>query len=347
MTHMGKERAQPPTDDAGIEELLRQVGARDEPAADVMSEVQREVHAEWRAMLAERSRRRRTLAYGVAASVVFAAIIVVTTLRFMTPAEGVVATIALVDGQPQVDPRDGASHALHVGDGVIAGATLHTDASSRLALDVSEGVAVRIDRDSIVQVAAIDRLILSAGAVYVDADPGRRGRDALVIETRAGDVRHVGTQYQVRQTTRAVEVSIREGRIAIVNVQGDAFASAGEQLRILGDGSIERSAIAANDPRWQWAAQAAPLFEIDNQTLAAFLDWVARETGRTIVYATPQAQLTAEAVRLHGSIAGLDPDAALAAVLSTTELRRYQTQDDVIGIVFGAMDSKTTDSPTR
>jgi ferric-dicitrate binding protein FerR (iron transport regulator) len=347
MTPMGKERDQPPTDDAGIEALLRQVGAREEPAPDVMSEVQREVHAEWRAMLAERSRRRRTLAYGVAASVVFAAILVVTTLHFMTPAGGVVATIALVDGQAHVDPRDGASHALHVGDEVMAGATLRTDASSRLALDVNENVSLRMDRNSIVQVAAIDRLVLSAGAVYVDADPERRGRDALVIETRAGEVRHVGTQYQVRQTPRAVEVSIREGRIAIVNVRGDAFASAGEQVRIFGDGSVERSTIAANDARWQWAAQAAPLFAIDNQTLAAFLDWVARETGRAIVYATPEAQHTAETVRLHGSIAGLDPEAALAAVLSTTELRRYQTKDDVIGVVLGAMDSKTTDRPTR
>ena len=115
--------------------------------------------------------------------------------------------------------------------------------------------------------------------------PRRSRRDELVIETRAGDVRHLGTQYQVRQTTRAVEFSIREGRIGVANANGDAVASAGEQLRIMSDGSIERTTITPNDPRWQWASQAAPLFEIDNQTLAAFLDWVARETGRTIVYA--------------------------------------------------------------
>jgi hypothetical protein len=127
-----------------------------------------------------------------------------------------------------------------------------------------------------------------------------------------------------------------------MNANGDAFASAGEQLRILRDGSIERTMIASNDPRWQWASQAAPLFEIDNQTLAAFLDWVARETGRSVVYATPQARLTAEAVRLRGSIAGLDPDAALAAVLSTTELRRYQTKSDVIGVALTRASDSTS-----
>jgi ferric-dicitrate binding protein FerR (iron transport regulator) len=344
---MSKERDQASADDAGIEELLREVGARKEPAADVMSEVQREVHAEWRAMLAERSRRRRTLAYGAAASVAFAAIIVVTTLRFTTPAGGVVATIALIDGQAEIDPADAASHVLRVGDGVVAGVTLRTDAGSRLALDVGEGVSVRMDRNSIVQVAASDRLVVSAGAVYVDAPPDKP-RSELVIETRAGDVRHLGTQYQVRQTVHAVEVSIREGRIEVVNANGDAFASAGEQLRILGDGSIERTTITPNDPRWQWASQTAPLFEIDNQTLAAFLDWAARETGRSVQYATPQARVTAEGVKLRGSIAGLDPDAALAAVLSTTELRRYPTKGDVIGVALArAIDAKNTDGPVR
>jgi ferric-dicitrate binding protein FerR (iron transport regulator) len=338
---MSNQRDQTSADDASIEELLRRVGAREEPAAEVMSEVQREVYAEWRAMLAERSHRRRTFAYGVAASVAFLAIIAVATLRFIAPADDVVATIALIDGPAQVEPRDAAPQALRVGDLVVAGSTLRTDASSRLALDVSEGVSVRMDRDSIVQVAATDRLVLSAGAVYVDARPGGSRRDELVIETRAGDVRHLGTQYQVRQTTRAVEVSIREGRIGVANANGDAVASAGEQLRIMSDGSIERTTITPSDPRWQWASQAAPLFEIDNQTLAAFLDWVARETGRTIVYASPQAQSTAETVRLRGSIAGLDPDAALTAVLSTTELRRYQTKGDVIGVALtAAIDSK-------
>ena len=49
-----------PADEAGIEELLRQVGARDEPAADMMREVEAAVHAEWQNMLQERRRRRAT-----------------------------------------------------------------------------------------------------------------------------------------------------------------------------------------------------------------------------------------------------------------------------------------------
>jgi hypothetical protein len=35
---------------------------------------------------------------------------------------------------------------------------------------------------------------------------------------------------------------------------------------------------------------------------------------------------------LRGSIGGLDPQSALEAVLSTTDLRRFATQDDSIGL---------------
>jgi hypothetical protein len=97
-------------------------------------------------------------------------------------------------------------------------------------------------------------------------------------------------------------------------------------------GQVTRSTLAATDPHWQWTLAAAPVFDIDNQTLASFLQWIARETGRHVVYSSPQAEAVAAEVKLRGSIAGLDADAALAAVLSTTQLRRYRTPDEEIGI---------------
>jgi hypothetical protein len=66
--------------------------------------------------------------------------------------------------------------------------------------------------------------------------------------------------------------------------------------------------------------------------LSDFLDWVGRETGKRIVYASPQALQVARGVVLRGSIGELDPESALTAVLSTTELRRFATQDDSIGL---------------
>jgi len=52
-----------------------------------------------------------------------------------------------------------------------------------------------------------------------------------------------------------------------------------------------------------------------------FLTWAARETGREVLFATPESEAEASRVMLSGSIEGLTPEAALTAVLSTTSLR--------------------------
>jgi hypothetical protein len=48
---------------------------------------------------------------------------------------------------------------------------------------------------------------------------------------------------------------------------------------------------------------------------------VGRELGREIVFATPESESEAERAVLSGSVNGLAPGEALAAVLPTTSLR--------------------------
>ena len=126
--------------------------------------------------------------------------------------------------------------------------------------------------------------------------------------------------------------------VQIAGSHGDALASAGEQVRITADGEIERGAISAQDPAWDWAEETSPVFAIHNRTLAEFLEWVARETGRQVVYASADAQRAAETLTLRGSIEGLDPDTALSAVLATTDLTRYESGDGLIGVRLAMSD---------
>lgn len=319
---MSKQHDNTPGDDESIESLLRHVGTRDEPSAAVTNEVQQALHAQWREMLAERSQRRRRVAYGLAASVAIVVMVAAVTVQWLTPNRDPVATIARIDG----------SLPMQVGQRVSAGETLQTDAGTRIALEFDNGLSVRIDTGSTVELAAPDRLVLRTGAVYVDSAPGSARDAELGIQTRAGIVRHLGTQYQIRQDARAVVISIREGRVQIEGSQGASHGSAGEVLSILDGGAIQRSSIAPHDASWHWAIAAAPTFDIDNRPLSDFLDWVGRETGKRIVYSSPRAQQVAQGVVLRGSIGGLDPESALAAVLSTTDLRRFATQDDSIGL---------------
>lgn len=318
--------------DDGVEALLRRVGARDEPSAAVTREVQRAVHDEWRAAVAQRRRRRRTVAFGIAASIALIVVVASWTLRFAAPAPDIAVTIARIEGEAllQSSAAD-PSRVIEIGDTVAVGTVLITDQAARIALAHGTDTSIRIDRGSRVERVSPDRFRLSAGAVYIDAHPGTEDRD-LVIETLAGEVRHLGTQYQIRESNEGVEVTIREGRVEISRPNGAALASAGERVRITAGGEVERSAISAQDPSWDWAEATSPPFAINDRTLAEFLGWAARETARQVAYASPEAQRTAEALKLRGSIEGLDPDTALSAVLSTTHFTRYESDDDLIGV---------------
>jgi ferric-dicitrate binding protein FerR (iron transport regulator) len=323
----------PESNDNSLEELLRAVGARDEPSSDAMRDVRAAVHAEWQAMVEERRRQRRTMAWRIAASLVLAVLIATFARQFITPEPVQVASVVNIDGRMMYTAEDADAHAGAVGQAVLVGETIQTDASSRAALAFPSGLSLRVDHGTRFTVAAADRIELSAGALYIDAPSTEANNDSLTISTPAGSVRHLGTQYEVRTHADSIQVSVREGRVLVTAANGSSnTGEAGQMLRLNATGEVTRSTLAATDPQWQWTLAAAPIFDIDNQTLASFLQWIARETGRRIVYSSPQAEAAAAEVKLRGSIAGLDADAALAAVLSTTQLRRYLTPDEEIGI---------------
>jgi hypothetical protein len=81
-----------------------------------------------------------------------------------------------------------------------------------------------------------------------------------------------------------------------------------------------------------------PPFSIDGRTVDEFLSWAGRETGRTVEYASPEVARQARSVTLNGTVEGLPPEGALAAVLATTSLEPT-VADDRIRIV------KRGDSP--
>jgi ferric-dicitrate binding protein FerR (iron transport regulator) len=338
---------EPESNDASIEELLREVGARNEPSPEAAHEVMSAVHAEWLDLVQQRRRQQRVVAWRIAAGMALAVLVSTFAYRFMAPEAAQVASIAYVDGRLLASTDDAAPAARVTGQFIRVGDDLQTDAQSRAAVSFPDGVSLRLDHDTHLTVDATDLITLTSGAVYIDAPPGRTGgHDSLTVNTLAGSVQHVGTQYEVRTQGDAMLVSVREGRVRVSNSTSSNTGEAGQVLRLSKDGELTRSLLSATDPRWQWTLQAAPAFDIDNQSLAAFLQWIARETGRHVVYSTPQAEAAAADVKLRGSIAGLDADAALVAVLSTTQLRRYQTGADEIGIELTPIDSGAAARPT-
>jgi len=317
--------------DESIRQLLHEVGARGLPSAAMTADVRRAVHGEWRAVVDQRRRRNRFVSFGVAAGVAAVAVAVALTLQLRGGPGPLVAQVARVDGvlQVAVDGGDEWRNVV-VGENLNAGAMLRTDEGTRAALDLGDGVSVRVDASSLVELKSPDRIALDNGAVYVDAVPQLQANAAaLSVETLYGSVRHVGTQYELRTTRSGIEVSVREGRVEVANA-GQIFSGvAGEQLLIARDGEIGRGAVSPQDQRWQWATSIAPVFDIERQPLSQFLAWVARETGKQIVYATPEVRVRAEQLILRGSVSNLAPEQALAAVLATTPFTHHDTDAEI------------------
>ena len=317
-------------DDEGIEALLREVGVRDLPASEVMEQVRDVVHGEWRQMVEQRARRKRVIGYAMAAGIAAVALAVTLAVQFVARPAVTLAQVDRVVGRLEVDPAGfGEWRAVLPGEQVKTGDTIRTDESSSAALDFGNGVSVRIDAGSLIEFTAPERLALDHGGVYVDADPHAGKARGLIVETPYGSVRHLGTQYQVHASRSGIEVSIREGRVEIANAAGTHTGAAGEQLRLAREGGLSRGTVAPHDASWQWAARIAPALDIEHRPLTAFLDWVSRETGKQVVYATPQLQLQASQLILRGSVDELSPEQALAAVLAPTSFAHRETNTTI------------------
>jgi ferric-dicitrate binding protein FerR (iron transport regulator) len=157
---------------------------------------------------------------------------------------------------------------------------------------------------------------LERGALYLDSDRKPSEHASIEVNTPEGVVREVGTQFEVQVASGAVRVRVREGRIALERSDGPHEATAGEQLAIQ-EHQIARSRVPPHGPHWDWVQRIAPGFELEGESLAGFLDWVSRETGRPIRFDDDRFARESASVKLHGSIEGLTPEDALSAVLPT------------------------------
>ncbi len=318
-----------PGEEASLAALLRDAGPRAEPPPDVARQVRAVVEAEWRAVVAARQQmlrptvypavRRRWPALALAASVAMAAIGAWVALPLLNHPATPLATLSRVDGA--VEAGSGSDwQPVTVRQTLTAGQGIVTGPQGRAAVKLRDGITLRLDTDTRIALLSPERIVVRRGAVYLDAGPRSTAADPLVIESRYGTTRHLGTQYEVRIAPEAMLVSVREGLVEVSGTGLATQAEAGEQLLLKANGSMQRETIERTAALWDWTQEVTPPFAIEQRTLPDFLAWVSRETGRHLVYASPQLQISAAGIVLRGSVAGLRPDAALAAVMATTPL---------------------------
>ncbi|HVS03266.1 MAG TPA: FecR family protein [Thermoanaerobaculia bacterium] len=298
--------------------LVRLAGPRPPVPPDRAARVEAAVRDSWRQTV-RAGRRRRALGWasGLAAA---AALVLAAGAALWSPApaeQPVVARLERVSGSVLGATERGAGEPLGVGQRVAAGTVVDTGAASRAAFRLVGGPSLRLDAGTRLRFTGIGELALESGAVYVDAVDDLR---PVVVQTPLGEVRDVGTQFEVRLRADRLVVRVREGEVRLTAGGAGFSAEAGEGLQLAPDGTLARHAVSPHGPAWAWVEQIAPPFELEGKTLAEFLLWASRETGRRVRFAEGRLTDFAPEVVLHGSVAELAPEQALLAVLPTCGL---------------------------
>jgi len=323
-------------DDSDIDRVLRAAGRRAQPPPDVKQSIYEAVHAEWLATLGKPAPRRpaRHVWLAAAASILVAAVILFFARDQLFRNDVVVASIGRSIGVVEIQEVESGPWNPLVDDRPLhAGERIQTGPNGRIAIRLPDGVSVRLDRSTNIGLLGTDRIDLKAGAVYVDSGTTEPKPGRLIVSTATGTIRHVGTQYEARLLEDGLtRVRVREGRVDVTPGEGASSRTVetGDQV-LMSSGAVQSSGrIEPDSDEWDWASSTAPEFSIDGTLLHEFLTWAARETGLRLVFATPESAEEARRAVLSGSIAGLTPDEALAAVLPTTRLRSTEREGRLV-----------------
>ena len=309
----------------GVAQLIRVAGRRAEPPAEAYAQTLAAAMATWDRL---QSRRRRRLAVTLAASLVLAfgvAYLVTNLPPKPVPSVGhsdrIIGTV-----EARADPDDDWSTLREELQDLPAGAQVRTLAGSRAGIVLAGGVSLRLAEATELVLESESQLRVIAGKIYVDTGHGR-ATSAVEVITEAGTVMDVGTQFEVLYRDGAYRLRVREGRVMLRREAGVVDGQAGEQLTIPAGGALERARIEQDDPDWNWVESVAPAPDIDKQPVTVLLDWVGRETGRSVRFASPEIERKAGTTILHGNIRHLAPLEALSVMLATTDFE-YALPDD-------------------
>lgn len=307
----------PDTSDDALGRLLRLAGPRPAPARATRDEVYAQVRATWEARQRHTRRRRYLLAGAAAAGIAAIGLVLLWPAPHSVAPPVSVATVERVFGEVVVS---GSEARLQPGAAVPRARALRTVGDSMTGLRLANGASLRIAPATVVQLDTAREFELVQGRIYLDTT-GAPPAVQFVVRTPAGEVRDVGTQFEVYSGDAQVRVRVRDGEIEFATASGTVAARRGEALVATPGRGVLRQRFAPTDPAWDWARSLAPAFATDGARIAELVAWVGRESGREVVYADAATRNAARLTRLSGSIEGLPPEQTLSTALAATRLQ--------------------------
>jgi len=328
---MNREDSQMPDND--IAQLLSIAGKRDEPPAQVQARVRAAVMASFEELPHPETRRlRRFIPITAAAAALALAIVLLERPAQQIPSAG---EILFSSGETQVQNTAGtATRVRHL----TAGSSLHTGQDGRLLVALGSQTQLRADAQTSVTVESATEIRLHQGRIYIDSAAGEK----LSVRTRYGTVEDIGTQFEVIARDDTLAVAVREGSVNVSvgdrQLSSRAASGHGERLRFEQTRLTERSVLSTTDSHWQWIHRASPGFKLQNHSVAEFLDWAARESGRTLDFESALVRQQAEMpAALQGNAAvGADLE-TINQVLRTTRFEQLPAEEHQLLIGFRSM----------
>lgn len=310
-------------------ESLRQAFRITPLDAQALDRIRGSAHRAWLETVNRRGRtRRRVLALAASIAAIAVTVTVLGVLEVPPGPAPITAHVVRIEGNSLLHSASRtAALPIAVGATLRVGDSVATSAAAGLAIELAGGISLRVRADSALRFAGTSVVELERGVVYLDLPA--HAQSSISVRTPGIRVDHLGTQFSVALAAGATSVNVREGSVRVRSDAADEQLVAGERLTISAAGELHRERIAVAGSEWAWAEALAPDFDVENKSLAAFLEWFERETGRRLVYATPDAHARAQSAKLHGSIERLSPDSALAAVFATTTLSYELTGDQI------------------
>jgi ferric-dicitrate binding protein FerR (iron transport regulator) len=276
-----------------VAKLLKLSGERDTPSAARTAQARIAALESWQRMLEQNKKqvwRRKWLRVSFALAAGMACLLLLP-YYLSAPVKTTAAHVVALEGKVSVA----------MGAEIHTGQQLVTDAG-RVALSLGDSLSLRLDQHTTLRVDDVDHVTLLQGRVYVDSG-GLSTNPSLTIATPAGDVQHLGTQFQVYVQGDITRVRVREGhvRLSSRNFIVQPIAS-GEELNIVGSQVTLQRGLPTYGSDWEWASIISPALDIENRPLAEFLAWMAREHGWQLRYTSESVQQRTHEIRLHGSI---------------------------------------------
>jgi ferric-dicitrate binding protein FerR (iron transport regulator) len=320
---MTTDQPDPRSPDASIEELLKLAGPR--PTADEVRarRVRTTVHAAWQQDLRDRARRRWMVIGGAMAAAVIAAVAfsVLRPERVGTPPLAVARITAMGGSALAIEGR---ALPLRTGDIIHAGDLIRSGSGAHATFALDAGGELRLDESSVLRWAGARQFGLDTGAVYVTTSGA-----PVRIDTAIGQVRDIGTAFEVSLRDGRLRVRVREGAVEYSGRGGIRQVPAGMALTASRDEPGATTAVAPCGADWAWVMRAGPRFTLEGRTVQAFLDWVARESGCRVRFADRELASKVGGSVVHGSVDGLTALEALD-ILETVGLRYRVTGAEIV-----------------